>query len=119
MREGFCRTGWFRAAASVRWPILSIVLLLVVLAVGGTVRAAGPIPNAGFETGDLGPWTTSCLGQDGGCADRSITVGPDYAHSGQYGARLFIAREGGWGQAQLFSPWFRDDSQTYSLTMKL
>ena len=57
---------------------------------GGDV-AGTVIPNAGIESEHLAPWTTSCLGQDGGCANRSIPLGSTYAPGGQYGARLFIA----------------------------
>lgn len=84
-----------------------------------TVVGASPVPNAGFETGDLSNWTTYCSGASGGCNDWSVDVDQAYAYSGQYGARLYIARLGHWGGAILLSEWFTDTSENYTIPMKL
>jgi hypothetical protein len=120
MAERIRNAGRPRAATTRRWPLPGLLLLLALYSATRAASAVGdPIPNAGFESGDLAPWTTSCIGADGGCANLSLTVGAAYARTGRYGARLFIAQEGGWGQAQIISPWFNDTSKTYTLPMKL
>jgi hypothetical protein len=103
-----------------RWA--AFLFFFVCWATVGVPTAVGqssPIPNAGFEMGNLTGWFTSCFGQDGGCGNWTVSVDPAYARNGRFGARLFNAQVGAWGHAQLFSDWFNDTSPTYTLSMKL
>jgi hypothetical protein len=90
------------------------------LAIAGMRPAAStPPPNPGFETGDLSFWRPFCLDEGGGCANWSVTVGPAYARTGQFGARIFNAMQPQWSHAQLISQWFTDSSETYTIPIKL
>lgn len=98
---------------------LGFFLTLLVAAVGPAAAQGSPVPNFGFESGNLQGWTSSCFGEEGGCNTWTVSAGTGYARTGLYGARLFNAQVGRWGHAQFASSWFTDRSLTYTFPLKL
>jgi hypothetical protein len=79
-----------------------------------------PLPNPGFETGDLSNWRVSCYPTGSNCRTWLAEVGEDYAYTGHYGLRLFNANNYWWSNVYLRPEnRFTDDSDVYSITMKL
>jgi hypothetical protein len=121
-REAVGRPGPARNSG---WPVWALVLLLLPLLAFGWARPAlaqsplTPLPNGGFETGDLTGWATGCFGGLGGCDNWSVSVGPEYARSGRFGARFFMADVGLWGHAMMYSSRIDDGSATYTFPIKL
>jgi hypothetical protein len=88
----------------------------------GGVGPGGP-PNGDFETGGLTGWRTD-YNWSGGQGSQpgyvwEVRVGPEYAHSGKFGCRVYNANNPSWSGAWLTSENFTDKSAGYSMWLKL
>jgi hypothetical protein len=99
---------------------LFIVFFLIVLC-SAMVLGESPIPNAGFEAGNLSGWKTYCVPNSRYCGGPwSVTVDSSYAYSGDYGALLSNHNTVHWSGVILRPlEFFIDDSEVYTIPMKL
>lgn len=98
-----------------------LALFLVSVLASSALAVTSPIPNSGFETGDLGGWETGCGGRpSSACSGWYAEVGEAYAYDGEYGLRFGNPSKYHWSTAKVYPvSRFEDDSNTYTVPMKL
>lgn len=83
----------------------------------------GGLPNGGFETDGLTGWRTDYNWSGGQGFPPGhvweVKVGTEYAHSGNFGCRVYNANNPSWSGAWLVSQDFKDTSEGYSMWLKL
>lgn len=98
------------------------VSLFVLILASAALAVESPIPNSGFETGDLSGWQTNCGGSPASaCNYWTAEVGTQYAYAGEYGLRLSNTQKVyHWSTASIFPiERFTDNSDSYTIPVKL